>query len=90
MNNYNYGEIFEREAPRSSRPSRSTARFRPSYNEDLIAANIGVERDDGDANPSSFPCYDFLSNAGILDDFLFLINKVELNTYMSDLICFAQ
>ena len=82
MSNYNYGDILEREAPRSSRPTRSAARFRPSCNEDIIAANIGVERDDGDANPSSFPGYDFLSNAGIIDDFLFLINRVELNTYM--------
>jgi hypothetical protein len=24
MDNYTYGEVFEREAPRSSRPSRST------------------------------------------------------------------
>jgi hypothetical protein len=28
MDNYTYGEVFEREAPRSSRPSRSTAQYR--------------------------------------------------------------
>ena len=84
MYNQKFGEIFERETPRESRPSRSSVRFRPSYNEDLIAPNISVERDDGDVNPSSFPCYYFLSNAGIIDDFLFLIKRVELKTYMSD------
>jgi hypothetical protein len=40
MDNYTYGEIFEREAPRSSRPSRSTAQYRISYNEDLMSPNI--------------------------------------------------
>ena len=84
MYNQNFGEIFERETPRASRPSRSSTRFRPSYIEDLISANIGDRGDDGEAHPSSFPCYIFLSNAGILDDFLFLINRVELATYMSD------
>ena len=56
MHNHTYGEIFEREAPRAARPSRSTARFRPSYNEDLIAPSIGDEGDDGAAHPSTFPC----------------------------------
>jgi hypothetical protein len=40
MDNYIYGEVFEREAPRSSRPSRSTAQYRISYNEDLMSPNI--------------------------------------------------
>jgi hypothetical protein len=43
MDNYNYGEVFEREAPRASRPSRSTAQFRTSYNEDLMSPSIGDE-----------------------------------------------
>jgi hypothetical protein len=51
MDNYTYGEIFEREAQRSSRPSRSTTRFRASYNEDLMSPSIGDEGDDGDAHP---------------------------------------
>jgi hypothetical protein len=84
MHNHTYGEVFEREAPRVARPSRSTARFRPSYNEDLIAPSIGDEGDDGDAHPSTFPCANFLSDAGILDDFLLLINRVGLSTYMND------
>jgi hypothetical protein len=54
MDNYTYGEVFEREGPRSSRPSRSTAQYRISYNEDLMAPNL--EGDDGDAHPSTFPC----------------------------------
>jgi hypothetical protein len=43
-----------------------------------------LEGDDGDAHPSTFPCTNFLSDAGILDDFLLLINRVGLTTYMMD------
>jgi hypothetical protein len=73
-----------REAPRSSRPSRSTTRFRTSYNEDLMSPNIGDEGDDGDAHPSIFPYTNFLSDVGILDDFLLLVDRVGLTTYMLD------
>jgi hypothetical protein len=66
MDNHTYGEIFEREAPRSSRPSRSTTLFRTSYIEDLMSPSIGDEGDDGDAHPSTFPCTNFLSDAGSL------------------------
>jgi hypothetical protein len=82
MDNYTYGEVFEREAPRSSRPSRSTAQYRMSYNEDLMSPNI--EGDDGDAHSSTFPCANFLSDVGILDDFLLLIKRVGLTAYMTD------
>jgi hypothetical protein len=84
MHNHTYGEVFEREAPRVARPSRSTSQFRPSYNEDLISPSIGDEGDDGDAHPSSFPCTNFLRDAGILDEFLFLVNRVGFTTYMLD------
>jgi hypothetical protein len=75
MDNYTYGEVFEREAPRSSRPSRSTAQYRISYNEDLISPNL--EGDYGDAHPSTFPCTNFLSDAGILNDFLPLLTGLD-------------
>jgi hypothetical protein len=84
MDNYSYGEVFEREAPRASRPSRSIAQFRISYNEDLMSPSIGDQGDDGDAHPSTFPCSNFLRDAGILDDFLLLVGRVELTTYMLD------
>jgi hypothetical protein len=84
MHNHTYGEVFERESPRVERPSRSIAQFRTSYNEDLIAPSIGDEGDDGDAHPSTFPCANFLRDAGILDDFLLLFNRVGLTTYMND------
>jgi hypothetical protein len=84
MDNYTYGEVFEREAPRASRPSRSTAQYRTSYNEDLISPNIGDEGGDGDAHPSTFPCANFLSATGILEDFLLLVDRVGLTTYMMD------
>ena len=83
MDNHTYGEIFQREAPRSTRPSRSTARFRQSYNENLIAPSIG-ERDDGDAHASSFPCANFMRAAGIYEDFLLLVDRVGLTAYMND------
>jgi hypothetical protein len=84
MDNYTYGEIFEREALRSSRPSRSTTRFRTSYNEDLMSPSTSDEGDDGDAHPSTFPRTNFLSDAGILDDFLLLVGRVGLTTYILD------
>jgi hypothetical protein len=84
MHNHTYGEVFDIEAPRVARSSRSTARFRPSYNKDLIAPSIGDEGDDGDAHPSTFPCTNFLRDAGILNDFLLLVNRVGLTTYMND------
>jgi hypothetical protein len=84
MDSYTYGEVFEREAPRASRPSRSTNQYRTSYNEDLMSPNIGDEGDDGDAHPSTFPCANFLSDAGILEDFLLLVDRVGLTTYMTD------
>jgi hypothetical protein len=82
MDNFTYEEVFESDAPRSSRPSRSTAQYRMSYNEDLMSPNL--EGDDGDAHPSTFPCVNFLSDAGILDDFLLLINRAGLTSYMAD------
>jgi hypothetical protein len=53
-----------------------------SYNEDVLSPN--PEGDDGDAHPSSFPCFNFLSNAEILDDFLLLVNRVGLTDYVAD------
>jgi hypothetical protein len=40
--------------------------------------------DDGDAHSSTFPCTNFLSDAGILEDFLLLVDRVGLTTYMLD------
>jgi hypothetical protein len=68
----------------ASRPSRSTTQFKTSYNEDLMSLSIGDEGDDGDAHPSTFPCTNFLSDARILEDFLLLVDRVGLTTYMLD------
>ncbi|KAK1602604.1 hypothetical protein QYE76_071918, partial [Lolium multiflorum] len=84
MDNHTFGEMFERETTSTGRPSRAATRIRRSYNEDVIAPSFEVEEDNGVPNASSFPCYDFLRNAGLLDDFLFLINNVGLSTYMED------
>ncbi|KAK1609478.1 hypothetical protein QYE76_033151 [Lolium multiflorum] len=84
MDNHNFGEVFERETTSTGRPSRAATRIRRSYNEDVIAPSFEVEEDNGVPNASSFPCYDFLRNAGLLDDFLYLINNVGLSTYMED------
>jgi hypothetical protein len=40
-----------------------------------MSLNIGDEGDDGDAHPSTFPCANFLSDAGILEDFLLMTHK---------------
>ncbi|KAK1646562.1 hypothetical protein QYE76_064367 [Lolium multiflorum] len=82
MNNYNFGEVFEGETTSTGRPSRASTRIRRSYNEDVIAPSF--DEGNGDPNASSFPCYEFLSNAGLLDDFLTLIGKAGLTTYMED------
>jgi hypothetical protein len=83
MDNHTYGEIFEREAPGPRRSSRSSTQYMQSYNEDLIAQDFG-EREDGDAHPSTFPCTDFMIDAGIHDDFLYLVDRVGLTDYMND------
>ncbi|KAK1609809.1 hypothetical protein QYE76_033482 [Lolium multiflorum] len=82
MNNYNFGEVFEGETTNTGRPSRASTRIRRSYNEDVIAPSF--DEGNGDPNASSFPCYEFLSNAGLLDDFLTLVGKAGLTTYMED------
>ncbi|KAK1628448.1 hypothetical protein QYE76_002763 [Lolium multiflorum] len=82
MNNYNFGEVFEGETTSTGRPSRASTRIRRSYNEDVIAPSF--DEDNGDPNASSFPCYEFLSNAGLLDDFLTLVRKAGLTAYMED------
>ncbi|KAK1665525.1 hypothetical protein QYE76_053684 [Lolium multiflorum] len=84
MDNYNFGEVFERETTSTGRPSRASTRIRRSYNEDVIAPSFEPEEDNGAPNASSFPCYNFLSNAGLLDDFLTLVRKAGLTTYMED------
>ena len=84
MHNHTFGEVFERDTTRAARPSRAATRVRRSYDEDVIAPSFEAEEDNGVPNASSFPCFDFLRNAGLLDDFLFLINRVGLSTYMED------
>jgi hypothetical protein len=49
-----------------------------------MSPSIGDEGDDGDAHPSTFTCTNFLSDAGILEDFLLLVDRVGLTTYMLD------
>ncbi|KAK1603809.1 hypothetical protein QYE76_027482 [Lolium multiflorum] len=84
MDNFNFGEVFQGETTSTGRPSRSSTRCRPSYNEDLIAPSFAPEEDNGVPNAASFPCYDFLSNAGLLDDFFTLVGRASLTTYVGD------
>ncbi|KAK1630944.1 hypothetical protein QYE76_005259 [Lolium multiflorum] len=83
MKKFNFGELFKKGTTSTGRPSR-TATLRRSYNEDIIAPSFAPEEDNGAPNASSFPCYDFLTNAGILDDFFTLVNKAGLATYVGD------
>src|SRR3954469_8799486 len=84
MENHTFGEIFESDAPRRARPSTSSSRARPLYNEDLITPRFGDEGDEGDAHPSTFPCLTFLRAARILDDFMTLVRRAGLKSFMRD------
>ncbi|KAK1615289.1 hypothetical protein QYE76_020806 [Lolium multiflorum] len=84
MKKFNFGELFKRGTTSTGRPSRAATRLRRSYNEDIIAPSFAPEEDNGAPNASSFPCYDFLRNAGILEDFFTLVNRAGLTTYVED------
>ncbi|KAK1605160.1 hypothetical protein QYE76_028833 [Lolium multiflorum] len=84
MKNFNFGELFQRGTTSTGRPSRTATRLRRSYNEDVIAPSFAPEEDNGAPNASSFPCYDFLRNAGLLDDFFTLVNRAGLAAYVGD------
>ncbi|KAK1691955.1 hypothetical protein QYE76_008652 [Lolium multiflorum] len=84
MKNFNFGELFKRGTTSTGRPSRTATQLRRSYNEDIIAPSFAPEEDNGAPNASSFPCYDFLRNAGLLDDFFTLVNRAGLAAYVGD------
>ncbi|KAK1644823.1 hypothetical protein QYE76_062628 [Lolium multiflorum] len=84
MKKFKFGELFKKGTTSTGRPSRSSTQIRRSYNEDIIAPSFAPEEDNGAPNASSFPCYDFLTNAGILDDFFTLVNRAGLATYVGD------
>ena len=84
MDHHTFGDIFESDAPRRARLPRSSTSTRPSYNEDLITPRFGDEGDEGDAHPSTFPCQTFLQAAGILNDFMTLVQRAGLTSYMQD------
>ncbi|KAK1647373.1 hypothetical protein QYE76_065178 [Lolium multiflorum] len=84
MKKFKFGELFKRGTTSTGRPSRASTQIRRSYNEDIIAPSFTPEEDNGAPNASSFPCYDFLTNAGILDDFFTLVNRAGLATYVGD------
>ncbi|KAK1631871.1 hypothetical protein QYE76_006186 [Lolium multiflorum] len=84
MKKFKFGELFKKGTTSTGRPSRASTQIRQSYNEDVIAPSFAPEEDNGVPNASSFPCYDFLTNAGILDDFFTLVNRAGLATYVED------
>ncbi|KAK1646816.1 hypothetical protein QYE76_064621 [Lolium multiflorum] len=84
MKKFKFGELFKKATTSTGRPSRASTQIRRSYNEDVIAPSFAPEEDNGAPNASSFPCYDFLTNAGILDDFFTLVNRAGLATYVGD------
>ncbi|KAK1664882.1 hypothetical protein QYE76_053041 [Lolium multiflorum] len=84
MKKFKFGELFKKGTTSTGRPSRASTQIRRSYNEDVIAPSFAPEEDNGAPNASSFPCYDFLTNAGILDDFFTLVNRAGLATYVGD------
>ncbi|KAK1667576.1 hypothetical protein QYE76_055735 [Lolium multiflorum] len=84
MKKFKFGELFKKATTSTGRPSRASTQIRRSYNEDVITPSFAPEEDNGAPNASSFPCYDFLTNAGILDDFFTLVNRAGLATYVGD------
>ncbi|KAK1664431.1 hypothetical protein QYE76_052590 [Lolium multiflorum] len=84
MKKFKFGDLFKKGTTSTGRPSRASTQIRRSYNEDIIAPSFAPEEDNGAPNASSFPCYDFLTNAGILDDFFTLVNRAGLATYVGD------
>ncbi|KAK1647389.1 hypothetical protein QYE76_065194 [Lolium multiflorum] len=84
MKKFKFGELFKKATTSTGRPSRASTQIRRSYNEDVIAPRFAPEEDHGAPNASSFPCYEFLTNAGILDDFFTLVNRAGLATYVGD------
>ncbi|KAK1609453.1 hypothetical protein QYE76_033126 [Lolium multiflorum] len=84
MKKFKFGELFKKATTSTGRPSRASMQIRRSYNEDVIAPSFAPEEDHGAPNASSFPCYEFLTNAGILDDFFTLVNRAGLATYVGD------
>ncbi|KAK1601177.1 hypothetical protein QYE76_059275 [Lolium multiflorum] len=84
MKKFKFGELFKKGTTSTGRPSRASTQIRRSYNEDIIAPSFAPEEDNGAPNASSFPCYNFLTNAGILDDFFTLVNRAGLATYVGD------
>ena len=84
MDHHTFGDIFESDAPRRARLPMSSTSSRPSYNEDFIAPRFGDEGDEGDAHPSTFLCQTFLRAAGILNNFMTLVQMAGLTSYMQD------
>ncbi|KAK1698958.1 hypothetical protein QYE76_015655 [Lolium multiflorum] len=84
MKKFKFGELFKKATTSTGRPSRASTQIRRSYNEDVIAPSFAPEEDNGAPNASSFPCYEFLTNAGIFDDFFTLVNRAGLATYVGD------
>ncbi|KAK1683648.1 hypothetical protein QYE76_044496 [Lolium multiflorum] len=84
MKKFKFGELFKKATTSTGRPSRASTQIRRSYNEDVIAPSFAPEEDQGAPNASSFPCYEFLTNAGLLDDFFTLVNRAGLATYVGD------
>ncbi|KAK1694488.1 hypothetical protein QYE76_011185 [Lolium multiflorum] len=84
MKKFKFGELFKKATTSTGRPSRASTQIRRSYNEDVITPSFAPEEDHGAPNASSFPCYEFLTNAGILDDFFTLVNRAGLATYVGD------
>ena len=84
MHNHDFDDMFEEDFQRRTRPPRAATRVRQSYNEEILAPTFGDERDAGVPNSASRPCNDFLRAAGLLENFLTLVESVGLTSYMMD------
>src|SRR4051812_2458958 len=84
MYNHKFCEIFVSDSPRKGRALKKYSRAKLSSNKELITQQIVDKGEEGGAHPSTFPCLTFLQAAGILDDFLTLVRRIGLTSYMQD------
>ena len=84
MHNHDFDDFFEGDFRRRTRPPSAATRVRQSYNKEILVPTFGYERDARVPNSASRPCNDFLHAAGLLEDFLTLVERVGLTSHMMD------
>ena len=80
MHNFNLSSVFKRKEPstrRETRGSSSNQPMRPSYCEEFEPMELIEVGRECDVQPSVYPCHDFLTAAGIIDEFINLVQMQD-------------